>query len=98
MVNDLRDVMLNRETWSNTIREVSIAQKNKQSNNNTNTSIKSTTTVTAKRRGRPPGKRVVQRIKASPNKDAAKRRARIPDLYVWHYVYIVMLILILVFL
>ena len=32
MVNDLRDEMLNREVWRNTIREVSIAQKNKQLN------------------------------------------------------------------
>ena len=32
MVNDLRDEMLNREIWRNTIREVSIAQKNKQLN------------------------------------------------------------------
>ena len=32
MVNDLRDEMLNREFSRNTIREVSIAQKNKQLN------------------------------------------------------------------
>jgi hypothetical protein len=39
MVNQLCEDMLDREVWRNTIKEVSIAQKNKQhSNINTNTS------------------------------------------------------------
>ena len=79
MVNDLRDEMLNREIWRNIIREVSNAQKNKQLNNNTNTSTNSNTTTTAKRRGRPPGRRVTQSYDISPIKGAAKRRARVPD-------------------
>ena len=59
MVNDLRKEMLNREVWRNIIREVSTAQKNKQLNNNKYTSTNTNTTTTAKRRGRPPGKRVL---------------------------------------
>ena len=80
MVNDLRDEMMNREIWRNTIREVSIAQKNKQLNNNNNTSTYSNTTTTAIRRGRPPGMKATQSHDISPIKGAAKRRARVPDL------------------
>ena len=79
MVNDLRDDMLNREIWRNIIRKVSNAQKNKQLNNNTNTSTNPNTITTAKKRGRPPGKRVTQSYDISPIKGAAKRRARVPD-------------------
>ena len=60
--NDLREEMLNREVWRNIIREVSNAQKNKLLNNNNITSTNSNTTTTTKRRGRPPGKRVTQRV------------------------------------
>jgi hypothetical protein len=77
LVNELHDNMLNRDTWRSIIRKVSIDQKNKQPNNTTNTSPNSTSNVTAKRRGRPPGKRVLQRIEVSPIKGAAKRRARV---------------------
>ena len=79
MVNDLRGDMLNREIWRNTIREVSNAQKNEQLNNNTNTLTNSNTITSAKRRGRPPGKRVTQSYDISPIKGTAKRRARVPD-------------------
>ena len=79
MVNDLCDEMLNREIWRNIIREVSTALKNKQLNNSNNTSTNSNTTTTAKRRGRPPGKRVTQSYDISPIKGAAKRRAGVPD-------------------
>jgi hypothetical protein len=72
--------MLTREIWRNTIREVSPAQKSKQPNKNDNTSTNSNTTTTAKRRGRPPGKKVIQRVDISEIKGAGKRRAGVPDL------------------
>ena len=82
VVNQLREDMLDREIWRNMIRKVSIAQKNKyEDNNNTNTStITNTTTTIAKRRGRPPGKRAIQRSDISLIKSAAKRKARVPNL------------------
>ena len=79
MVRQLREDMLDREVWRKTIKEVSLAQKNKQLNNNSNTSTNSNTTTTAKRRERPPGKRVTQSYDISPIKGAAKRRSRVPD-------------------
>ena len=67
-VNQSREDMLDREIWRNMIRKVSIAQKNKyEDNNNTNTStITINTSIIAKRRGRPPGKRVIQSYDISP--------------------------------
>ena len=82
MVSQLREDILDREIWRNMIKKVSIAQKNKyEDNSNTNTStITNITTTIAKRRGSPPGKRVVQSLDISPIKGAAKRRTRVPDL------------------
>ena len=73
MVNQLREDMLDREIWRDMVKKVSIAQRNKyENNNNTNTSTTTNTTTTiAKRRGRPPGKRVIQSFDISPIKDAA---------------------------
>ena len=82
MVNQLREDTLDREIRRNIIKKVSFAQKNKYENNN-NTSTSTTTintSILAKRRGRPPGKRVIQGFDISPIKSAAKRRTRVPDL------------------
>jgi hypothetical protein len=83
MVNQFR-----REKWRNIIKKVSIAQKNKyENNNNTNTSTTTiNTSIIAKRRGRPPGKRAIQSYDISPIKGAAKRRTRVPDLYIHIYI------------
>ena len=82
MVNQLREDMLDREIRRDMIKKVSIAQRNKhENNNNTNTStITINTSIIAKRRGRPPGKRAMQSYDISPIKGAAKRRTRVPDL------------------
>ena len=82
MVNKLHEDTLDREVWRNIIEKDSFAQKNThETNNNTNTStITINTSNIAKRRGSPPGKRVVQSLDISPIKGAAKQRTRVPDL------------------
>ena len=92
MVNDLRDDMLNREVWRNTIREVSTAQKNKQLNNNNNTSTKSNTTTTAKRRGRPPERElhrvtIFHQLKALPSEEPGSRIFKYGILYINAYLF-----------
>ena len=65
------------------MKEVSFAQKNKHNTNiNTNTStITIATANIAKSRERPPGKRAILSSDISPIEGAAKRRARVSDLY-----------------
>jgi hypothetical protein len=50
MIINLRDDMLDRKIWRNTIRDVSTAQNNKHPTNNNNISTNSNTTTTVKKK------------------------------------------------